>query len=89
MDGMDMDRKNKRPFSPMPPGRTPPAATPRPRRWRRPQRPAAARRSAAERRLDMRLRIGEGEVSGVSRCEGLGTTGWGKPGGKRLWSKQV
>ena len=31
--------------------------------------------------LDLRLRREEGCGSGVSRCEDLGTTGWGKPGG--------
>jgi hypothetical protein len=28
--------------------------------------------------------MGEAEDSGVSRCEGLGTAGWGKPRGDAL-----
>src|SRR5205809_3316318 len=36
-------------------------------------------------RLDLRRRSAEGYVSGVSQCESLGTTGWGKPGGPGGW----
>jgi hypothetical protein len=34
------------------------------------------------RRLDMRLRLGYAEESGVSRCKGLGTTGFEEAEGK-------
>lgn len=81
-------RKYKRHFRPAPPAarprRRPPlaamAAAPAPR-GSPPQR-LAARHSTAMRGLDMRLRIGEGCVSGVSRFEGLGMAGLGKLGGQ-------
>ncbi len=41
----------------------------------------AAMRCAAMRGLDMRLRIGEGDGSGVSRCDGLGDGRFGRQGG--------
>ena len=34
------------------------------------------------------MRIGEGRASGVSRDEGLGTTGFGKPGGEEISKAQ-
>jgi len=86
-----MDRKNKRPFRPAP------LAT-RGRQLLLARgdgsvlSPLSAARSSGAQygvawlcsSLDLRLRSAAGCGAGVARCEGLGTTGWGKPGGGRL-----
>jgi hypothetical protein len=90
------DRKNKRPFHPCPPAA-------RRRRQRLLARGAGgglsarsgARSSGAQQgvawlcgRLDLRRRSAEGCVSGVSRCESLGTTGWGT-GALKRWQPRT
>jgi hypothetical protein len=45
--------------------------------------PRTARRGTAMRRLDRRLRMGDGSASGVSSCQGLGTARMGRLGGWR------
>jgi hypothetical protein len=96
--GFWTDRKYKRPFHPCPP-----AARRRPRLLARGAGGVLSARSVTRSSgaqqgvawlcdsLDLRLRSAEGCGSGVSRCEGLGTTGWGKPGGddfKRVFKAQ-
>ena len=72
-------RKNKRHFVPRhPTQRSSLVATPRSRRWRRPQRTAIVARCAAQCSLDMPLRMGDGRASRVLRGDGLATAGFGK-----------